>query len=225
MEAYEHWRANYWQNWIDEQKKKKRASIPIRLHSDGSVRLPYNARLQASNRTVGWEINAFKSFLAWAKRKGLYVGDADLFVFKNGRSSRRSAFTQQEYNRITSAMRRKSWLSEVGKHKNDPRLARYRKMLRAYVLFLANTGLRVGEARNLRWQDITFMKNNYGEEICKVWVSQSHSKVKRRREVSGMAKAAEVIRELAVDRNQKTTSANHMISCGAMRRDGNRRFS
>jgi hypothetical protein len=141
MEAYEHWRANYWQNWIDEQKKKKRGSIPIRLHSDGSVRLPYNARLQASNRTVGWEINAFKSFLAWAKRKGLYVGDADLFVFKNGRSSRRSAFTQQEYNRITSVMRRKSWLSEVGKHKNDPRLARYRKMLRAYVLFLANTGL------------------------------------------------------------------------------------
>ena len=202
MEEYEHWRANYWQNWIDEQKKKKRGSTPIRLHSDGSVRLPSNARLQASNRTVGWEINAFKSFLAWAKRKGLYVGDADLFVFKNGRSSRRSAFTQQEYNRITSVMRRKSWL-EVGKHKNDPRLARYRKMLRAYVLFLANTGLRVGEARNLRWQDITFVKNNHGEEICKVWVSQSHSKVKKRREVSGMAKAAEVIRELAADRKSK----------------------
>jgi site-specific recombinase XerD len=47
------------------------------------------------------------------------------------------------------------------------------------------------------------MKNNYGEEICKVWVSQSHSKVKKRREVSGMAKAAEVIRELAVDRKSK----------------------
>jgi integrase len=203
MEAYEHWRASYWQNWIDEQKKKKRGSTPIRLHSDGSVRLPYNARLQASNRTVGWEINAFKSFLVWAKRKGLYVGDADLFVFKNGRSSRRSAFTQQEYNRITSVMRRKSWLSEVGKHKNDPRLSRYRKMLRAYVLFLANTGLRVGESRNLRWQDITFTKNAHGEEICKVWVTQSHSKVKKRREVSGMAKAAEVIRELAADRKSK----------------------
>jgi integrase len=199
MEGYESWRANYWQHWIDEQKKKKRGSAPVRLRPDGSVRLPPNARLRASNRTVGWEINAFKSFLAWAKRRGIYRGDADLFIFKNSKSSRRSAFTSQEYNRITSVMRRKSWL-EVGKHQNDPRLARYRKMLRAYVLFLANTGLRVGEARNLRWQDITFTKNKEGEEICKVWVTQSYSKVQKRREVSAMAKAAEVIRELKADR-------------------------
>ena len=101
------------QNWIYEQKKKKKGSAPIRLRPDGSVRLPSNARLRASNRTVGWEINAFKSFLAWAKRKGVYHGDADLFIFKNGKSSRRSAFTSLEYNRITSVMRRKSWM-EVG---------------------------------------------------------------------------------------------------------------
>lgn len=202
MEAYEQWRSNYWQRWRDGQKIKKRGALPIQLLPDGSPKLPSNARLQASNRTVSWEINAFKSFLTWAKRKGLYQGDADLFVFKHGAPSRRSAFTQREYNRITSVMRRKSW-SEVGKHQNDQRLARYRKMLRAYVLFLANTGLRVGEARNLRWQDITFTKNKEGEEICKVWVTQSHSKVKKRREVSAMAKAAEVIRDLTADRKSR----------------------
>ena len=89
---------------------------------------------------------------------------------------------------------------EVGKHKNDPLLARYRKMLRAYVLFLSNTGLRVGEARNLRWQDVTYAKNKDREETCKVWVAQSHSKVQKRREVVGMPKSAEVIRELEADR-------------------------
>jgi hypothetical protein len=125
MEAYESWRANYWQHWIDEQKKNRNGIVPIRLRPDGSVRLPSNARLRASNRTVGWEINSFESFLAWARRKGIYQGDADLFMFKNGNSSRRSAFTPQEYNRITSVMRRKSWL-EVGKYQNDPRLGRYR---------------------------------------------------------------------------------------------------
>jgi integrase len=202
MESYENWRASYWQTWIDDQKTRKKGSAPIRLLPDGSVRLPSNAKLRAANRTVGWEINSFKSFLRWANRKGYYHGDATLFVFKNGKSSRRSAFTPQEYNRITSVMRRKSWV-EVGKHQNDPRLARYRKMLRAYVLFLANTGLRVGEARHLRWQDITFAKNKDGEETCKVWVAQSHSKVKKRREVVGMAKAAEVIRELASDRRSR----------------------
>jgi integrase len=145
------------------------------------------------------KLNSFRSFLGWARRKGLYQGDAILFTFKNGSSSRRSAFTPQEYNRITSVMRRKSWL-EVGKHQNDPRLARYRKMLRAYVLFLSNTGLRVGEARNVRWQDVTFARNKDGEETCKVWVAQSYSKVQKRREVVGMAKAAEVIRALQADR-------------------------
>jgi integrase len=214
MEAYESWRANYWQNWIYEQKKKKRGSAPIRLRPDGSVRLPSNARLRASNRTVGWEINAFKSFLAWAKRKGVYHGDADLFIFKNGKSSRRSAFTSLEYNRITSVMRRKSWM-EVGKHQNDPRLARYRKMLRAYVLFLANTGVRVGEARNLRWQDITYARNKDRQETCKVWVAQSHSKVQKRREVAGMPKAAEVIRELEADRKSRRdfSQPNDFIWC------------
>jgi integrase len=214
MEAYEQWRANYWQRWKDEQKTEKRGTVPTRLLPDGSPKLPSNARLRASNRTVSWEINAFKSFLTWAKRKGLYQGDADLFVFKHGTSSRRSAFTQQEYNRITSAMRRKSWL-EVGKHKNDSRLARYRKMLRTYVLFLANTGLRVGEARNLRWQDITFTENKEGAEICKVWVTQSHSKVEKRREVSAMAKAAEVIKELSVDRKSRNDfcESNDFIWC------------
>ena len=208
------WRANYWQHWIDEQKKKIRGIAPIRLGPDGSVRLPSNARLRASNRTVAWEINAFKSFLAWAKRRGIYRGDADLFIFKNGKSSRRSAFTSKEYNRITSVMRRKSW-TDVGKYQNDPRLARYRKMLRAYVLFLANTGLRVGEARNLRWQDITYARNEGREETCKVWVAQSHSKVQKRRDVAGMPKAAEVIRNLEADRTLKNDRCqpNDFIWC------------
>ena len=104
---------------------------------------------------------------------------------------------------------------QVGKHKNDARLARYRKMLRTYVLFLVNTGVRVGEARNLRWQDLTFIKNEDGEEICKVWVTQSHSKVRKRREVSGMAKAAEVIRHLAADRKSRNDfcQPNDFIWC------------
>ena len=166
---------------------------------DGSPRLPSNARLRPSNRTLAWEITAFKSFLTWAKKNSLYKGDANLFVFKGGISARRSAFTYPEWARITGAMRRKEWLS-VGKHQNDPRLARYRKMLRAYVFFLAHTGLRIGEARNLQWQDITFAKNKDGDEICIVVVSQSYSKVGKRRKVPGNAKAAEVIKELLAAR-------------------------
>ena len=137
-----------------------------------------------------------------------------IYSFSRTASHHAEAPLRQEYNRITSVMRRKSWL-EVGKHQNDPRLARYRKMLRAYVLFLANTGLRVGEARNLRWQDITYARNKDREETCKVWVAQSHSKVHKRREVAGMPKAAEVIRELEEDRKSKNDlfQPNDFIWC------------
>jgi integrase len=199
MESYEGWRSAYWQNWIADQKLQKKGSRPVRFKPDGTVRLPSNARLRASTRTVQWEINSFKAFLAWAKRKGLYSGDAILFSFKKTSVSRRSSFTSSEYTRITGVMRRKSWL-EVGKHQNDRRLSRYRKMLRAYVLFLANTGLRVGEARNLRWKDIIFQQNSNGERICRIWVAQAQSKVKKRREVIAMPKAAEVINDLRSSR-------------------------
>ena len=129
------------------------------------------------------------------KAQGSYSGDGTLFVTKRKSVSRRRAFTQNEYNRIIQVMNGDGWL-KVGKHQNDRRLERYRQMLRAYVIFMANTGLRVGEARNLRWKDISFATNGAGHEICKVWVSQTHSKVKKRREVIATSEAARAIKEL-----------------------------
>jgi integrase len=206
MEDYEGWRQGYWRRWLDDLKKQSRQSLykkGIRPQRDGSFSLPSNARLRASHRTIVWEILAFKQFLRWCEKNNTYEGNALHFVVKKGPISRRSGFTAAEYTRLTSVMRRNAWLAEIGKHKNDPRLAHYREMLRAYVLFLSNTGMRVGEARNLRWADLTFAKTNAEHEICKIWVSQSFSKVKKRREVIGMPKAAEVMRHLHSSRKAR----------------------
>ncbi len=43
------------------------------------------------------------------------------------------------------------------KHKL-PRVRTDRELLRDYVLIMANTGLRNGEARNLKWRDIEEIK-------------------------------------------------------------------
>ncbi|MGE5478134.1 MAG: tyrosine-type recombinase/integrase [Bacteroidales bacterium] len=182
MEAYEGWRQSYWERKEAQGEK---------LHG--------NSKRRAARRTVEWEIGAFKQFLGWARRKGRYAGDACEFVFAKGVHNRRSAFTRADYNKLTSFMRRKEWL-EVGKHGNDPRLIRYRVMLRAYVLFLANTGLRVGEARNLKWSDVVFATNASGEEIVRVFVHGTHSKVKKRREVIGLSGAAMGLKRLLESR-------------------------
>jgi len=205
LEHYEDWRSGYWERWAEKEALKR----SVRRNTDGTVRLPSNARYRASARTIQWETNAFKQFLSWCEKRGKYAGNAHLFLAKKNLLSRRSAFTPAEYTRLTSAMRRKSWISQAGKHGNDTRLLRYRKMLRAYVLFMANTGLRVGEARNLRWSDITFHENRETRQAhCKVWVAQSYSKVQKRREVIGMPKAAEVMQEF------KTWRQKEKDSCG-----------
>jgi len=208
MVDYERWRVGYWERWLETKRKIQKGTPSIKID------LPTNARVRPSRRTLVWEINAFKQFLRWAQRRGKYHGDATLFVVKKGTPKRRSGFTSAEYNRLTSAMRRKEWL-QVGKHKNDPRLVRYREMLRAYVLFMANTGLRVGEARNLKWADVTFAMNENDETICRIWVAQSHAKIKKRREVVAMPKAAEVMRELCAKRTERNdfSGKNDFIWC------------
>ena len=202
MEAYETWRANYWQRWIDEQKKKKRGSTPIRLRPDGSIRLPSDARLRASNRTVAWEINAFKSFLAWAKRRGIYRGDADLFIFKNGKSSRRSAFTSA---RIQSHHQRHEAQIMVGGREVSERstAGAIQKNVASIRIVFSQYGCAGWGSQKSSVAGYYLRKNKDREETCKVWVAQSYSKVQRRREVAGMAKAAEVIRAVGGDRKSK----------------------
>lgn len=172
LQDYEKWRQSYW-------VRQERAGI--RLHG--------NAKHRAASRTLEWEIGAFKQFLRWAHTRGRYDGNALDYTFKLDEEGRRSAFTLAQWTKLTSYMRRKTWL-EVGKHKNDSRLQRYRRMLQAYVLFMANTGLRVGEARNLSWNDCVFANSSRDEDrLVRVAVASSHSKVKKRRIVVGTAGA------------------------------------
>lgn len=178
MEGYELWRQTY---------SKRMTIAGVKPHG--------NAKERITHRTLEWEIGAFKQFLTWARRKGKYNGDATEFVFGKGAHNRRSAFTRLDYNKLVSFMRRKSWL-EVGKHGNDKRLIRYRIMLRAYILFMANTGLRVGEARNLKWSDVVFSTNANNEDIVRVLVHGSYSKVRKRREVIGLSGAAVGLKRL-----------------------------
>jgi integrase len=64
--------------------------------------------------------------------------------------NRRSHFSGKDWGKLTRFLR--EWVKE-GKTKSGP-IYRDRVMLTNYVLILANTGIRVGEARKLKWSDI-----------------------------------------------------------------------
>ncbi len=169
LNEYEAWRQNYYED------RKKRG---IKIHA--------NSKNFASARTIEGDINSFKFFLRWCSVKGRYSGNALEFVVKKkGALNKRSAFTTSQWTKLTGFMRRNSWLV-VGRRGNDSRLIRYRLMLKAYVLFMKNTGLRVGESRKLRWQDVEFVDDkDPSKRFVRVKVLKENSKTRKNAIVIG----------------------------------------
>ena len=61
-------------------------------------------------------------------------------------------------------------------------------MLHAFVLLKANTGLRVGEIKQLVWGDIEIKPNSAGEELRQVSVRKEISKTRRERRAIAQTK-------------------------------------
>lgn len=190
LEDYEAWRHEYW---------AAKAAAGDKVHG--------NAKERPAQRTIEWEIGAFKQFLRWASERGRYSGNALNFKFNVDKKQARSAFTHEQLDKLVNFVRRKSWLNGVGKHGHDARLTRYREMLRAYVFFMAGTGLRPGEARNLRWRDIKYALRADKQEAIHVIVEATHSKVKKKRVAVGLDIAAMAINGLQVRRRERNDYA------------------
>lgn len=105
----------------------------------------------------------------WTVLRGVFLHGVDLGVvpqnmlpfLKHEKSSvnKRPAFSSVEYRQLWLFMR-KWW--RASKH---PRVRRDRALLRDYVLIMTNSGLRKGEARNLKWRDVDTYRNEHGEWV------------------------------------------------------------
>lgn len=109
LKGYESWRHDYW---------VKRIAAGEAVHG--------NVKSKPSQRTIEWELNAFKQFLRWAEEQGDYSGNALNFKFSVDKKHSRSAFTADQLHRLVLFTRDKTWLNGVGKHGHDARLTRYR---------------------------------------------------------------------------------------------------
>lgn len=106
----------------------------------------YN-RTKPSNGTLRRERTSILPVFKYAVSKGYITAVPDTEPPKAA-LERRPTFTLDEWQTIYNAARR--WVAE-GQTKAT---SRQRKMTQLYILILANTGLRVGELRGLRWGDL-----------------------------------------------------------------------
>jgi integrase len=99
--------------------------------------------------TIIHETSQFTTFLRWCHRRGHIAREIHIERPKRD-GVRRPHFDSHDWKRLTRFLR--EWVKD-GAHKSGP-IYRDRVILTNYVLILANTGIRVGEARGLRWRDV-----------------------------------------------------------------------
>jgi integrase len=114
--------------------------------------LPRNAKLNPADKTLQWEMTLFKSIVKWAHDQG-YRGNQPLptFTFTPKKIRVRPAFEVFEYRRLLRALIawKRDSPNETWRHAD-------------YVLVLANSGMRVGEANNLKRRDLETFEDDRG---------------------------------------------------------------
>ena len=130
--------------------KVMRAFVPWRRdYYSKFKKLPKNAKLHPTDTTLQWEMMLGKAIVRWAHEQGLRGKLAlPTVTFTAKKKRARPAFEIPEYRRLWRSMHKR--ISDAG----DARVRRSREFLRNYVLVLANSGMRVGEANNLKLRDV-----------------------------------------------------------------------
>ena len=118
-----------------------------------------NYKINPTEKTLQWEMAFGKSVVKWAHDKG-YRGKTQLptFTFTPKKKRVRPAFEVTEYQQLWRALVK--WEKDCA----VPEYLYTRQLLRDYVLILANSGMRVGEANNLRIKDVQPFKDELGRK-------------------------------------------------------------
>ena len=113
-------------------------------HRMSKEKRPKNYSLNPADKKLGWETTFALTVLKFAQERG-YRGNKPVPTFRHKaqRTKTRPAFTLKEYSVLYKGIRR--WMHE---EKDNARWRYKREVLRDYVLILANSGMRVGEANN-----------------------------------------------------------------------------
>jgi site-specific recombinase XerD len=98
--------------------------------------------------TLKNERRAIRQLLRFAKRRG-YISEVPEFTIKSGKINARPDIPEAEWQRLTR------FLPGYVDRAQDKRRQRERFYLVLYILIMGNTGIRIGEARRLKWRDVS----------------------------------------------------------------------
>lgn len=126
---------------------------------------PKNFRLNPTDKTLQWELTLGKMLINYAHEKG-YRGKMQLptFSFTAKKKIVRPPFTRSDFKTLLQALRR------LVNETNSKQYYYARRLLQTYVLILSDTGMRVGEANNLKWADLTPIVDGRGRKNYEIKV-------------------------------------------------------
>lgn len=148
-----------------------------------------NTDQKPSDSTLKQEVRRLKSILQFALDAG-DISRLPKIKTPKAKPNARPAFTDKEWDKLTTAMQRR----EVASKGNAAHL-RDRFYLRHYVLILGNSGIRTGEAQQLTWADVSFVKTDDKKlvifavsgktgargVVCNDWATRVIERLKERR--------------------------------------------
>jgi integrase len=138
--------------------KVMREFIPWRRDYYASFKkLPKNARLHPTDKTLQWDMMLGKAIVRWAHEQGLRGSKPPVTATFTPKKKRvRPAFELWEYRQLWRTLFKRI------KTARDKRTRKSRELLRSYVLVLANSGIRPGEAHTLKVRDVHPFKDDKG---------------------------------------------------------------
>ncbi len=124
-----------------------------------------NAKLDPTDKTLQFDLGICKMVLRYAKEQN-YLGTKSLptFAFTPKLKRVRPAFTPTEFRKLRTAL--KKWIDAT----DIPKWSRSRWLLHDYALTLAMSGIRVGEANNLRVRDVDPIVDVDGRRTLQLYV-------------------------------------------------------
>jgi integrase len=177
VERYWNWRLNYWtspeglERISNAQKTRCTGKRPYKQKLGNVAKTP-------SQKSLEMEQSALRQIFKWGRRNGLISNIPEVRAPKLNKGqgvSRRPAFDLDEWRKLYRYLRRWSnndlESASNSKHRPNSYHLWQRELIRRYVLFMAASGLRPNEARQLRWRDIEPFTDEDGVEHQMLHVS------------------------------------------------------
>ena len=173
VERYWDWRINFHKDAKKPEEGEKRQFRP-------------NVAVIPAQKTLDMEAGMLRQIFRWGKRIGAVKREPWIKATKVKHTKgveRRPTFTEAEWKTVYEHLR--TWVKEPmttaaatgggSLHRSGPHAGhRYqRELLRHYLLFMANSGLRPNEARQLLWRDVRIEKDAGGKPALVIEVAET----------------------------------------------------